>query len=121
MIENLEGVLVSLLSNFESLDIDASGLVDGIFSVIEVLEFLDEVGDGEFQRGDILVELIDGIVNNSQSSVFVVELLLGGVDLIVESSLSVSEFRLELDILVLDVLLGLFNQIKNFIDLTTSG
>lgn len=45
LFQNGEGVLVSLLSGFEGLDVDVSGVVNVGFVSIEVSKFLDEVID----------------------------------------------------------------------------
>lgn len=49
LFQNSEGVLISLLSGFISLDIDVSSGVDVSFVGIEVSEFLNEVFDLEVQ------------------------------------------------------------------------
>lgn len=65
LFQDSEGVFISLLSNFVGLDINFSGLVDSIFSGLEVLELLDEVSNLSVQTVDLTVEGINGVVNNS--------------------------------------------------------
>lgn len=64
LFQDVEGVLVSLFSDFVGLDVEVSSSVNVFFSGIEVSEFLDEVANGDFQRGDFRVKERDVIVNN---------------------------------------------------------
>lgn len=64
LFQDVEGVLVSLLSGFVGLDIDVSGVVNVVFVLVEVSKFLDEVFDGDVQRFDFTVESVDVIVDD---------------------------------------------------------
>lgn len=64
LFQDVEGVLVSLLSGFVGLDIDVSGVVNVDFVLVEVSKFLNEVFDGDIQRFDFTVESVDVIVDD---------------------------------------------------------
>lgn len=53
-----------MFSDFVGLDIDFSGFVDGVFSVLEVLELFNEVGNLSGQTGDFIIEGANSFVND---------------------------------------------------------
>jgi hypothetical protein len=75
LVEDIDGVFVSLLSGSISGDIVSTSLVDEGFTVIKINEFLFEVSDFNSKTIKFDIESVDFIVNNNESSVLVGEII----------------------------------------------
>lgn len=75
LVENTDGVFVSLLSGSISGDIVVTSLVDEVFTVIKINEFLFEVSNFSCKVVKFDFESVDFIVNNNDSSVLVGEIV----------------------------------------------
>ena len=75
LFEDIEGVLVSLLSGGISGDIVGTSLVDEFFTVVKINELLFEVSDFSSKTFEFDIESVDFIVNNNKSSVLVREII----------------------------------------------
>jgi hypothetical protein len=75
LFEDIDGVFVSLLSGGISGDIVGTSLVDELFTVVEINEFLFEVSDLNSKTFEFNVESVDFIVNNNKSGVLVGEVI----------------------------------------------
>jgi len=76
LVEDTDGVFVSLLSGGISGDIVVTSLVDKVLTVIKINEFLFEVSNFSCKVVEFDFESVDFIVNNNDSSVFVGEIVL---------------------------------------------
>lgn len=75
LFEDIDGVFVSLLSGGISGDIVSTSLVDELFTVVKINEFLFEVSDLNSKTFEFNVESVDFIVNNNKSGVLVREII----------------------------------------------
>jgi hypothetical protein len=75
LIENVERVFISLFSGSVGVDVVSSGLVDKVFTAIEVRELLLEVSDLISKGGKLGIEAIDVVIDDFKSSVLITEVL----------------------------------------------
>jgi hypothetical protein len=75
LFEDIDGVFVSLLSGGISGDIVSTSLVDELFTVVKINEFLFEVSNLSSKTFEFNVESVDFIVNNNKSGVLVGEVI----------------------------------------------
>lgn len=75
LFEDIDGVFVSLLSGGISGDIISTSLVNELFTVVKINEFLFEVSNLSSKTFEFNVESVDFIVNNNKSGVLVREII----------------------------------------------
>jgi hypothetical protein len=75
LVEDIDGVFVSLLSGGKSGDIVVTSLVDEFFTVVKINEFLFKVSNLGCKVFKFNLESVDFSVNNNKSSVLVGEIV----------------------------------------------